>query len=330
LQLPRHLATAIEEITAAQQRGLAAASRNLSERYERADFSAPALRNSADHMAYLVMRFPATLAALTHVFRELKRLLRPAGITTLLDLGAGPGTAVLAAAEVFSSLKRATLLEADAQWLQLGKKLAAANPFGAVRGAEWVQRDLASTVDLPPHDVVVLSYALGELPVQTAQSVMRRAWKSAQQFLLIIEPGTVRGFNTVHNMRMELIAHGAEILAPCPHKHACPMAQAADWCHFAQRVERTPQHRRAKGGSLGYEDAKFSYVIASREPFPPAQARIVRHPQKHSGHVQLVLCTPEGLRRETITASHPQLYKPARRAAWGDVFPLDRAGDAQG
>jgi ribosomal protein RSM22 (predicted rRNA methylase) len=94
------------------------------------------------------------------------------------------------------------------------------------------------------------------------------------------------------------------------------MAAAGDWCHFSQRVERTSQHRQLKGGALGYEDEKFSYLIAAKSTVLSKGARIVRHPGKHSGHVQLALCTAEGkLENHTVTRSSKEAYKRARKAA---------------
>ena len=99
------------------------------------------------------------------------------------------------------------------------------------------------------------------------------------------------------------------------------MAAARDWCHFSQRVERTWQHRQLKGGALGYEDEKFSYLVAAKNHSPSSEARIVRHPGKHSGHVQLVLCTPEGkIENRTITRSSKEAYKRARKAEWGESW----------
>jgi ribosomal protein RSM22 (predicted rRNA methylase) len=57
------------------------------------------------------------------VLSELRRLAPQVEISSLLDLGAGPGTALFAAAEIFPSLTSATLLEADPQWLHLKKEL---------------------------------------------------------------------------------------------------------------------------------------------------------------------------------------------------------------
>jgi ribosomal protein RSM22 (predicted rRNA methylase) len=103
------------------------------------------------------------------------------------------------------------------------------------------------------------------------------------------------------------------------------MAAAGDWCHFSQRVERTSQHRQLKGGALGYEDEKFSYLIAAKSTVPSKGARIVRHPSKHSGHVQLALCTAEGkLENHTVTRSSKEAYKRARKVEWGDLWIDER------
>jgi ribosomal protein RSM22 (predicted rRNA methylase) len=318
LQLPRYLAASIEEITAGKRGNLSTASSALTGRYQAANFTNPALRSHQDRLAYLATRFPATFAAATSVLAELRRLAGKVEVATLLDLGSGPGTALLAAAEIFPALQTATLIELDPDWLQLGKQLFAHSPHAAARSAQCLQGNLVSHVNLPPSDIVVISYSLGELAPNQAIALLARAWKSTGQVLVIIEPGTMRGFANIDRARTALISTGAKILAPCPHTNVCPMAQAGDWCHFAQRVERTAQHRHAKGGSLGYEDEKFSYLIASRQLFNLVPARIVRHPQKHSGHVTLQLCTPEGLLQKTITKSNKEAYKRARQAKWGD------------
>jgi ribosomal protein RSM22 (predicted rRNA methylase) len=76
-----------------------------------------------------------------------------------------------------------------------------------------------------------------------------------------------------------------------------------------------------KQAELGYEDEKFSYVIATRLALPAAQARIVRHPRKHSGHVQLELCTSGGnIEKTTVTKSKKEAYKRARQADWGEEW----------
>jgi ribosomal protein RSM22 (predicted rRNA methylase) len=322
MRLPEYLATAMEDVSAgSRSSSVAAASRELTQRYKGSNFSTAAIRSSADRAAYLAARFPATYAANVHVFSELRRRASEAEIARLLDLGAGPGTSLFAAAEVLSELTGATLVEADPEWAKIGSRMAAQSPHSAVCNAQWIERDLRDPAIFSPHDVVVISYALGELGPAIVEQVIRRAWASATQFLLVLEPGTRRGFAAVNAARSWLIEHGARILAPCPHHEACPTATAGDWCHFSQRLERTAQHRRLKGAELGYEDEKFSYVIATRLDLQPAQARIVRHPGKHSGHVQLELCTSQGMiEKTTVTKSNKEAYKRARQAEWGDEW----------
>jgi ribosomal protein RSM22 (predicted rRNA methylase) len=241
-------------------------------------------------------------------------------IGSLLDLGAGPGTALYAAAHVFGSLHQATMVEEDVSWLEQGKGISSHSAHEAVRSARWIRHDLRVNLPLELHDLVVISYTLGELSQPDAEKTLRQAWACTREFLVIVEPGTRRGFGLVHGARSWLIASGAHLLAPCPHAAECPMAAAGDWCHFSQRVERSSEHRQLKGGVLGYEDEKFSYVVAARKKFLTAKERIVRHPRKHGGHVQLLLCTPRGLENRTVSKSQKESYRNARKAEWGDAW----------
>lgn len=317
MRLPADLSQALrEEIGKTDRAELARAVAELTQRY-RAERLSHAITTPAHRAAYLAVRAPATFAANHHVFAEMRRLAPEAGITGLLDLGAGPGTVLYAAAEVFPELARASMIDADASLIDLGRRLAEQSSHPAIRAATWLHQDLKGSLRLEPHDLVVISYALNELPKPVAERTVLQAWQCTWQFLVVVEPGTMRGFGFINSARTQLIAAGAHILAPCPHALECPMASAGDWCHFAQRVERTSLHRQLKAGALGHEDEKFSYVVASRNQFPSATARIVRHPQKHTGHVQLTLCTSQGLEKRTITKSQKEDYKRARKSEWG-------------
>jgi ribosomal protein RSM22 (predicted rRNA methylase) len=322
MRLPAALLEALAlETDKVERRRLAQATAQLAKAYKAESFSVPVITTAALRAAYLAVRLPATYAAARRVFAEIGLRAPHCEISSMLDLGAGPATALFAAAEEFPHLQKATLLESDPEWIALGKRLAAQNGAAAVREARWLQHDLRSGFSCEPHDLVVISYAMGELPPAAAEAVLRKAFSCARKFLVVIEPGTRRGFAAVNAARSTLIGAAAAIIAPCPHHHACPMAAAGDWCHFAQRVERTSQHRQLKGGALGYEDEKFSYMVAGKVEDLPGASRIVRHPGKHSGHVQLVLCTPSGqMESRTVTRSAKDAYKLARRAEWGELW----------
>ena len=322
MRLPAELLDAIQQETdKVDRRKLVQATAQLTERYKAADFLTPAIATEAHRAAYLAVRLPATYAAVRRVLAEINASVPQGEIASMLDLGAGPATALFAASEEFASLQHATMVEANAEWIALGKRLAAPARLPESLKVEWSKLDLRSGLSCDKHDLVVISYTLGELPQAAADAVLNKAWKCAGKFLVVIEPGTRRGFAAVNTARSLLIANAAAILAPCPHHFACPMATVGDWCHFSQRVERTSQHRQLKGGDLGYEDEKFSYLIAAKNNSPSLSARIVRHPGKHSGHVQLALCTPQGqIENRTVTRSSKEAYKRARKAEWGDSW----------
>ncbi|HLK53396.1 MAG TPA: small ribosomal subunit Rsm22 family protein, partial [Candidatus Angelobacter sp.] len=215
-----------QETDRIDRRKLAQAAAQLAETYKIADFSSPAIATEAHRAAYLAVRLPATYAAIQRVLAEIQLRAPQAEINSLLDIGAGPGTALFAASDEFP-LQQATLIEVDAEWLALGKRLAAQSQSPVVREAQWLKQDLRSGFSCPAHELVVISYTLGELPQAAAEAVLRKAWSCASQFLVVIEPGTPRGFAVVNAARSALIPT-ARIIAPCPHQSACPMAAAGD------------------------------------------------------------------------------------------------------
>lgn len=322
MRIPLELQAAIEqEIRTFEAKSLARASVELTRRYRSGEYSAAASDQAAQRAAYLLVRLPATYAAACRVFSEIRKLAPLVEVGSLLDLGSGPGTAIWAAADIFPDLRQTTLVECDRPWIEIGTRLTAHGSPDAIRQGQWIQQDLRVPCDWPRHDLVAISYSLGELPVSAGELLIQQALGSASKFLVVIEPGTTRGFGVIHRVRAQLIARNVPILAPCPHRLACPMAAAGDWCHFSQRVERTSTHRQLKKGELGYEDEKFSYIVAAKQgPEIDDVARIVRHPQKRSGYVQLELCTSRGIERRTVSRSQKREYKRARQADWGDLW----------
>ncbi len=301
MQLSAELREAIERrVDAAGFREVARAVVGMSARYREGEGTE--LRSDAERAAYLAVRMPATCAAIRAVMDELPE---PVGRGSLLDLGAGPGTSLWAAEE----FREFTLVEQDRWLLDEGRGL-------AVRPAKWEQRDLRKGGPFAHHDVVLMSYSYGEIG---DGALLRAAWEAARSALVVIEPGTMAGFDCVRKVRSQLIGLGAHIAAPCPHDGECPMA-GKDWCHFAARVERSSLHRRLKGGDLGHEDEKFSYVIACREPVERAAARVIRHPRHNPGYIELSLCAADGLRQQIVSKKHKEAFRLARRTEWGGRF----------
>lgn len=321
MQLPFSLRQSIEnELSKLNQEKLTEAAAQVSNRYRTLESrSVPFMSSTADRLGYLATRMPATYAAIHFALSEVKANLPEVEINGLLDLGAGPGTAMWAAAEVFDELQSITLLERDTELIKIGQRLASQAENPVLKNAEWHTADLRNLSDLQTHDLVMASYALGEISAETRQAAIQKAWQAARKIFVLIEPGTVRGFSQVLKARADLIAIGASIIAPCPHAELCPMSKN-DWCHFAARVERTSFHRRAKAGTLGYEDEKFSYIAVSKLPVNRSAARIIRHPTHRIGHLHLDLCTNAGLQRITLSKKDQEAYKRARKAGWGESW----------
>jgi ribosomal protein RSM22 (predicted rRNA methylase) len=316
MRLPEALGAAIEaEVAGVPAAELRRAAENLTASYRAPASRARHVATRAHRLAYAVVRAPATYAAVRTALGEVAARVPAGSVRSVLDAGAGPGVAAWAARDAFPDAERVTLVERDAALVDLGRRLAGSS----LGDARWITADLERVAAFEPHDLVVASYVAGELDERAARALVARLWDAARVALVVVEPGTPRGFATVRAVRDELIARGASIAAPCPHARECPMA-GDDWCHFAARVERTSLHRRVKGGDLGHEDEKYAYVAASRSAARPAVSRIVRHPRRREKYVELELCTRDGLERRVVTRGDRALYRPARKAAWGGAW----------
>jgi ribosomal protein RSM22 (predicted rRNA methylase) len=297
--IPQALREQIEDLASGYRMSDVASAAEAISRSYRAGLPA-ALDSGLARAAYAVTRMPATFGAVAAAAREL-----PFTPRTWLDFGSGPGTTAWAAP------CPVTLVEQNPGW----------QGFSA---GTWVEADLRRLPPLEPHDVVSICYALNELAPRERERLVDEAWRLAGRALLLVEPGTVEGFGIVREARRQLIAAGASIHAPCPHRGECPIA-GGDWCHFAVRVERSKAHRAAKGGELSYEDEKFSYLVAMKDGAEPAGARILRKPVVQTGVIELKLCEINGLKAERVTRRNKEAWRAARKADWGGRWPARSA-----
>lgn len=282
---------------------------------------APALRARLDAVAYAAYRMPATHAAIADALHRLATVRPGWAPASHTDIGGGTGAAVWAAAEIWPGGERpTTVLDRSRAALDTGRDLATGAPLPPTT---W-QRASLPAAPLPPADLITVAYVLGELATSERASLLAAAIRATTPAgtLLLVEPGTPDGYARIRTARAHLTAAGWHVLAPCPHNAPCPIA-GTDWCHFATRVARSSLHRRLKGGSLPYEDEKFTYLAATPTATPPpAFSRVIRHPQLRKGQVLLDLCTPQGtLDRTTVTKRDPDPYRTARRTGWGDRWP---------
>ena len=129
--------------------------------------------------AYLATRAPATFAATRKVLAELGSLRPGWAPKSILDLGAGPGTATWAAVAVFPSIEHAELVEREPEMAALGIRLGRNGLPDLLADSAWTIAD-AAEVTTPKSDLVVAAYVLGELRHDRERSALERWWGAAR------------------------------------------------------------------------------------------------------------------------------------------------------
>lgn len=267
--------------------------------------------------AYLAARLPATFAAVRASLGMVDEALPDFAPATLLDIGAGPGTALWAAHDLWPGLASASMVEASAPARSAGSSLSSALPDLA---ATWRAGDATRPLEgLAKADLVTLCYVLDELPPARIGALVEGLWALTDGLLVIVEPGTPAGWRRITQARAQLIAVGAHIVAPCAHQAPCPLSEP-DWCHFSRRVARSRMHRLTKGGEVPWEDEKFSFVAASRLPPEGRAARVLAPPRPGKAWIDLKLCQPDGHCAEHRVSKRDPLYRAAKRLDWGDLL----------
>jgi ribosomal protein RSM22 (predicted rRNA methylase) len=276
-----------------------------------------AIKSETDALAYALARMPATYAAVTASLNALREIAPDFAPKSLLDIGAGPGTATWAAAEAFSSLQNFSLLDVNRALRDLALDLAGGS--ARLRDLDYRHGEARSVLaDAAPADLVVASYMIGEIGEAEREALAGLMWAKTRDTLLIVEPGTPAGYARIIAVRAQLIASGAHVAAPCPHDGKCPL-QAPDWCHFTQRLPRSRAHMLLKSAELPFEDEKFSYVALTRAPLAQRLARVLAQPVVTKVEIAAKLCTPDGLDIAKVPRRAKAAYARARRWRWGDA-----------
>jgi ribosomal protein RSM22 (predicted rRNA methylase) len=276
-----------------------------------------AIATEADALAYALARMPATYAAVTASLNALREITPDFAPQTLLDVGAGPGTATWAAGEAFSSLSAFTLVDANSALRALALDLLTGS--ARLRDCQYHRGEArAKLADSQAADLVMASYLIGELNETERKALTDAMWAKTRDTLLVVEPGTPAGYSRIIALREQLIAAGAHVAAPCPHQDKCPL-RPPDWCHFIQRLPRSRAHKQVKGAELPFEDEKFSYVALTRAPVSSPHTRVLAQPDVNKVEVVAKLCTTTGLTFAKVPRRNKADYARARRWRWGDA-----------
>ncbi|KAL4169242.1 hypothetical protein KRP22_010165 [Phytophthora ramorum] len=303
----------------------------------------------AETLAFLAFEMEATYACTHAVFSELQKRLPDFEPKSVLDFGAGPGTASWVAKDFYDkSLDKYRVVEPSQSMVDAAEVLLDGFPGLSMRRSI---ADMSRDIDAGnKYDLIVVSYVFSDITNDFERVATTSAlWEllSENGCLVVVDRGSPWGSHQVRSARQFILdsvaededaKEGTRIIAPCPHHFECPAA-GSTWCHFVQRspVVNRPREATTKRWH-GQKGSKFSYMImqktskgsdedaAAKKKKPIA--RMLRGPLLATRHVHLDLCTPEGkLERRSVTRgkSIREVYRASRKAHWGALWPADEA-----
>jgi ribosomal protein RSM22 (predicted rRNA methylase) len=292
---------------------------------DRGDLAPSYLKDPCLRKAYTSYFLPANIHKIHTPLRDLAlhpgRLFENAKLR-ILDIGSGPGTAVLGVMEFFSGMDNPPELEFIAVD-QVPENLTEAETlFAAYRNSTRLRaslRTIRATVaraeNLPGEcfDMIILSNVLNELVPYDEEKIVKRVGflnDTCSRLLadkgscIIIEPALRETSRDMLNVRDELLECGLHPYSPCLLRGKCPaLMNPKDWCHedvpwtppaIIQEVDRLTGLRK--------DSLKFSYLVLRKDAVPLSAAhgknvfRIVSEPLASKGKVEFYVCGPLGRR----------------------------------
>ncbi len=322
LSLPESIETAINDVLSTYpQNELLKRSKSIHERYmEREKDGEHFLHDRGDIMAYLAMRVPATYAQIMGALTQIQEVMPSFQPKSLLDIGSGPGTATWAAQSIFPSLKHATLVDREKQFLYFGQEIMqkAQIPLAT----SWERSDIR-TFSGTNYDLILVANVLNELSSHDVTELLQYLTARCTGIMVVIEPGTPNGFAIVQKATM---ASSLNIIAPYINSK---VTKSNDyWIHFPERFtrpefqKRIRQHMRDDSLSASdWEEAKYSYVAMSKLPIEKSfYGRCVGKVEKQKGLVKVPLLTENGIETVTVLKRNKQAYNFAKEVRWGDIM----------
>ena len=213
-------------------------------------------------VASLVYFFPLNYSRCQLVIREAARLGFFDGLTSVVDEGAGMGSAIHALRDHVASGRQPSWQARDISIdaLMLLNELS----LGPSRiQTHHVNGTLRARGHTRANSLLTASYVFTELKSLPAEWLEYEA-------LIILEPSTRDDARRLQAERKTLLAAGFELWAPCPHADDCPLLQSEkDWCHDRVHFE-APGWFGAIEKSLPIKNRtlSFSYLVARKAPAP--------------------------------------------------------------
>ncbi|TKB76771.1 MAG: hypothetical protein E8D45_05725 [Nitrospira sp.] len=337
----------------------------LSEQFTRrlAETAPSYLDDRALSQAYLAYYLPVNAAKVQALLDEMPDIdcakKAPGDPIRILELGSGPGTALLPLLEWYAaaswrtnhplevvSVDRSAAALATSE--RLSDRLIRALEISTVT-TRRVRADLERLTPESycrqghmggPYDVIILANCLGEL-FRTARDPIARKTAFVQRWLgvlaetgtfMILEPALRPVTRALHQVRDGLLRDGVcMVYSPCLHDQRCPaLVKDDDWCH-EERVWTPPDWIPPIDRRVGFikDTLKFSYLLLRKDgrtivPRGPAVFRLVSELRDMKGEIRVWACNetgrPEVGRQDRLKRESNAAMDDCRR---GDIVEME-------
>lgn len=124
MTMPPWISLFLEEaLDGVSRKELRSHAQEISDTY-RSDGTSTVIRGELDALAYATVRMPATYAAIRAGLKSTADVIPDLEPRSILDIGAGPGTASWAAQDIGPSIRQATLVDRNPSLLDIARRMA--------------------------------------------------------------------------------------------------------------------------------------------------------------------------------------------------------------
>jgi ribosomal protein RSM22 (predicted rRNA methylase) len=293
----------------------------------RGELSARYLDDPALAAGYGAYFLPVNFAKIQMLLNELPKAWADKPRLSVLDVGAGPGTASLAVRDWLSihnpsrttplhvtaiDHSGAALAELSRLWSLYGRQTDRDRLLISTEQLEQLPQIEASSAGAgqAPFDLIIVANSLNELFHDSVDWLERRAGFLARLLstlrpdgtLMILEPALRSTARALHQVRDRLLEQGlCGVFSPCLHEGPCPaLVKAEDWCHEERAWEAPPWIAELDQELHFIKDAlKFSYLLLRKDgrtivPRRPDVYRVVSERLVYKGEQRAWVCNERG------------------------------------
>ncbi|HXY53497.1 MAG TPA: small ribosomal subunit Rsm22 family protein [Nitrospirota bacterium] len=324
---------------------------------ERESIPAAYLKDTGLRKAYLSYYLPSNLPKIHLPLNELS--LHPKSMLAkerlrILDVGSGPGSAMLGAMKFFARLENPPFLEftaIDHVAENLKDAVALYASYRERCGLDASLHAVKTSIEkAEPHlighyDLIILSNVLNELFHRDEERTAKRAgilhhimrrFLADDGSLIVIEPALHDTSREMLLVRDSLVTQGFRVYSPCLMNEGCPaLVNPKDWCHEDMPWEPPAVIREIDDrAGLRKDSLKFSYLVVRKDGLSLADVygahafRIVSEPLVSKGKIEFYICGKGGRRLVTRLDKDTSPANDAYRALErGDIVRFQELRD---